>query len=118
MLCFKYERVVRADNTVQLGEHRLQLLADDCRLSWARVHVEVHERLDGSLAVYQPGPVPHDAAGTCGGTDAASAGVPTPGQPSHASGIPPHGANHPNPVNGSSVGETTRKTCPEAWTNP
>jgi transposase len=55
VLCFKYDRVVRADNTVQLGEHRLQLLADDRRLSWARTHVEVHERLDGSLAVYHEG---------------------------------------------------------------
>jgi hypothetical protein len=45
----------RLPNTVQLGEHRLQLLPDKERRSYARAHVEVHERLDGSLAVYYAG---------------------------------------------------------------
>jgi hypothetical protein len=53
--CFKYVRTVALDNTVQLGEHRLQLLPDKERRSYARAHVEVHERLDGSLAVYYAG---------------------------------------------------------------
>jgi len=50
--CFKYQRTVGMDNTVRLGEHRLQLLPGPRRRSWARAVVEVQERLDGSLAVY------------------------------------------------------------------
>lgn len=52
LFCFKYLRTVAADNTVALGVHRLQLLACASRASYARAQVEVHERLDGSLAVY------------------------------------------------------------------
>lgn len=55
LCCFKYVRTVALDNTVQLGEHRLQVLPDKERRSYARAHVEVHERLDGSLAVYYAG---------------------------------------------------------------
>jgi transposase len=55
LFCFKYVRTVAADNTVQLGEHRLQLLPGRGRVSFARCHVEVHERIDGSLAVYYQG---------------------------------------------------------------
>jgi hypothetical protein len=52
VFCFKYVRTVAADNTVRLGEHRLQLLPGRMRVSWAKCEVEVQERLDGSLAVY------------------------------------------------------------------
>lgn len=55
VFCFKYLRVVGADNTVQLGTHRLQLLPSRERASYARVQVEVHERLDGSVVVYHRG---------------------------------------------------------------
>ncbi|HEY6406937.1 MAG TPA: hypothetical protein VIY29_05670 [Ktedonobacteraceae bacterium] len=55
IFCFKYERTVALDNTVTLGEHRLQLLPDQQRRSYARAQVEVHERLDGSLAVCYAG---------------------------------------------------------------
>jgi hypothetical protein len=55
VFCFKYGRTVALDNTVQLGEHRRPLLPDKERRSYARAHVEVHERLDGSLAVYYAG---------------------------------------------------------------
>ncbi len=55
VFCFKYVRVVGADNTVKFGEHRLQLLASRERASYAKARVEVHERLDGSLAVYHEG---------------------------------------------------------------
>jgi hypothetical protein len=55
VFCFKYGRTVALDNTVQLGEHRLQLLPDKERRSYVRARVEVHERLDGSLAVYYAG---------------------------------------------------------------
>lgn len=52
ILCFKYVRTVALDNTIHFGEHRLQLLPEKPRRSYARAEVEVHERLDGSLAVY------------------------------------------------------------------
>ena len=53
--CFKYERVVANDNTVTLGEHRLQILAKEGRQGYARARVQIHERLDGSLAIYHQG---------------------------------------------------------------
>lgn len=53
--CFQYQRTVAVDNTVQLGPHRLQLQPGPDRLSYARAQVIVHERLDGSLAVYYQG---------------------------------------------------------------
>jgi transposase len=55
VLCFKYLRVVGADNVVRLGAHRLQLLPNRERASYARTQVELHERLDGGLAVYHRG---------------------------------------------------------------
>ena len=55
VFCFKYYRTVGTDNVVPLGEHRLQIMPTNGRLSYARARVEVHERLDGSLAVYYQG---------------------------------------------------------------
>jgi hypothetical protein len=55
VFCFKYRRTVAPDNTVQFGEHRLQLLPGAPRRSWVHAQVEVHERLDGSLAIYHQG---------------------------------------------------------------
>jgi hypothetical protein len=55
VFCFKYQRRVGADNVVRLGEHRLQIQPTNGRLSYAHALVEVHERLDGSLAVYYQG---------------------------------------------------------------
>lgn len=55
VFCFKYYRTVGADNVVRFGEHRLQILPTNGRLSYAHARVEVHERLDGSLAVYYQG---------------------------------------------------------------
>jgi transposase len=52
VFCFKFERVVAADNTVQCAGHRLQLLPDRQRASYAKARVEVQIRMDGSLAVY------------------------------------------------------------------
>jgi transposase len=61
--CFTYLRTVALDNTVQLGEHRLQLLPGRQRISYARAQVEVQERLDGRLVVvYQGEPVASHAA--------------------------------------------------------
>jgi transposase len=67
VFCFKYERVVQPDNTVHFAGRQLQLRATPERASWARARVEVHERLDGSLAVAYRGtfllttPAPADA---------------------------------------------------------
>jgi transposase len=55
--CFKYERKVGKDNTVRFGEHRLQLMPGKGRGSFAGKAVEVHERMDGSIAVCRQGEV-------------------------------------------------------------
>lgn len=67
VFCCKYQRTVAAENTVRCGEHGRQRLPGPTRRSWATAQVEVHERLDGSLAVYSQGtclttrPAPPDA---------------------------------------------------------
>lgn len=55
VFCFKYWRSVGQDNTVRLGEVRLQIEPGPGRRSYARAKVQVHERLDGSLRVYHEG---------------------------------------------------------------
>ena len=61
--CFKYGRVVAADNTIRFGGRVLQLGPVGGRRSLARTRVEVHERLDGSLLVLWRGePVASAAA--------------------------------------------------------
>jgi hypothetical protein len=55
LFCFKYERTVAADNTVPLGPHRIQLLADRHRASYARTRVEIQVRMDGAIAVSHEG---------------------------------------------------------------
>ena len=55
VFCFKYHRTVGLDNVVRFGEHRLQILPTNGRSSCVRAKVELHERLDGSLAVYYQG---------------------------------------------------------------
>jgi transposase len=57
--CFKYARVVAADNTVTFAGQRLQLLPGPQRRGYAQAHVTVHERLDGRLAVYDAGQCVH-----------------------------------------------------------
>ncbi len=54
-LCFHYQRTVAADNTIRFGGQTLQLLPGLNRLSYAHAHVEVQERLDGSLVVCYQG---------------------------------------------------------------
>jgi len=67
VFCFKYERLVQPDNTIHFAGRQLQLQASPERASWTRARVEVHERLDGSLAVVYRGvfivttPAPPDA---------------------------------------------------------
>lgn len=53
--CFKHKRSVAADNVVSFEHHRLQILADPDRASYARVEVELHQGLDGELAVFYQG---------------------------------------------------------------
>jgi len=55
VFCFKYDRTVGADNVVRFSEHRLQIVPSNGRPSYTHAHVAVHERLDGSLAVYYHG---------------------------------------------------------------
>ena len=55
VFCFKDIRVVAADNTVRIGNHCLELLPNHQRTSFARVHVEVREQLDGRTAIYYLG---------------------------------------------------------------
>jgi transposase len=52
---FNYRRTVAPDNTVQVGERRVPLRPGPTRRSWGRAPVEVHHRLDSSLAVYYQG---------------------------------------------------------------
>jgi hypothetical protein len=55
VFCFKFQRVVASDNTVQCEGHRLQLLPDRTRASYAKTEVEVQLRMDGSVAVFHQG---------------------------------------------------------------
>lgn len=55
VFCFKHTRTVGGDNVVAFDHHRLQILADGERSSYARLEVEVHRRLDGTLAVFHQG---------------------------------------------------------------
>ena len=55
VFCFKYQRTVGRDNVVRFEGHRLQIMPTNGRSSYARAKVEVHERMDGSLAVYYKG---------------------------------------------------------------
>ena len=55
VFCFKYQRTVGGDNVVRFGEHRLEIIPTNGRRSYAHAKVEVHERMDGSLAVYYQG---------------------------------------------------------------
>ena len=55
LFCFKYQRVVANDHTLRFAGRVIQLPRTGERVSYARVRVEVHERLDGSLAVWHGG---------------------------------------------------------------
>ncbi len=55
VFCFKYRRTVAADNTISFAGRSFQLEPGPQRRSYARALVEVHERLEGSLAVYHSG---------------------------------------------------------------
>ena len=52
LFCFKYRRRVAPDNTVQFAGRVFQIPPGPDRLSYARALVELHQRLDGSIALY------------------------------------------------------------------
>jgi hypothetical protein len=55
IFCFKYLRIVAADNTISFATQCLQLLPDAQRRSYARARVQVHEHFDGHLSVHLAG---------------------------------------------------------------
>lgn len=55
LFCLKYTRKVAPDNTIRFGGQVLQIPPGPERVSYARTIVEVHERLDGSIALYYQG---------------------------------------------------------------
>ena len=55
VLSFKYLRTVPNDNTVRCNGAAIQILPDAYRATYARAHVEVQERLDGSIVVTHQG---------------------------------------------------------------
>jgi transposase len=50
--CYKYQRTVGSDNVVRFVNHRLQILPNSERASYARCRVQVYAGLDGNLAVH------------------------------------------------------------------
>lgn len=76
IFCFKYQRIVAGDNVVRFGNHRIQIMPTNGRSSYIKANVEVHERMDGSLAVYYQGhclatkPAPPEAPGLRAGSTA------------------------------------------------
>jgi len=55
LFCFKYQRAVANDHTIRFAGRVLELPRTAERVSYARARVEVHEHLDGSLAVWHGG---------------------------------------------------------------
>lgn len=52
ILCWKYKRVVKNDNTVSLDGTILQIPPSDVRCSFAKAVVEVHKLLDGTITIH------------------------------------------------------------------
>ena len=55
LFCFKHRRIVGNDHTVQFSGVVIDVPPGGPRRSYAKAEVEVHERFDGSLAVYFQG---------------------------------------------------------------
>jgi len=55
VFCFKYYRIVGADNVVAFAHHRIQIHPCNGRQSYYRARVEIQERMNGSLAIYYQG---------------------------------------------------------------
>ena len=107
LFCFKYRRTVAADNTVQFARQTFQLVPSVQRLSWAKAEVEVHERLDGSVAIYHQG--------TCLTSTPAPPTAPT----LRARGGPRGAAGPPTPVPAAAwPADDSRETPPPAAAPP
>lgn len=55
VFCFKYSRTVTKDNVVRFYDQRFQIMPSNGRSSYAHARAEVHQRMDGSLAIYYQG---------------------------------------------------------------
>ena len=55
VFCFKYSRIVGKDNVVRFDGRRFQILPSTGRSNYAHARVEMHQRMDGSLAIYYQG---------------------------------------------------------------
>jgi transposase len=53
--CFKHTRSVGGDNVIKFNRIRLQVVPSNRRMSYTHARVEVHEKLDGSIAVFYQG---------------------------------------------------------------
>jgi transposase len=53
--CMKHQRTVNGDNTISFSGHTLPIPPDRQRGSYRRARVDVHQRLDGSLAICYQG---------------------------------------------------------------
>ena len=81
IFCFKYLRTVANDHTVTLGPDLVQIVPNG--RSYAKVRVEIHEHVDGTMAVFYQGhppldQAPDDADGCTGGGATRTAGQPLP----------------------------------------
>ncbi len=98
ILCLKHIRTAGNDNVVRFKRRRLQILPSHGRKSYARVRVEVHEQLNGSIAIYHGGmrlnttPAPLEApALRASSTQSAQLTVPpTHSAPAHRKPAPDH----------------------------
>lgn len=104
VFCCKYRRTVANDNTVALGPHRIQLLPGPQGRSFAKAHVEVHERLDGQVAVFYQG---HRLA-----TRPLTAALALEAPARDYDRVHPLEAGHPRPRGGSQVSPSLRKSRP------
>ena len=52
VLCWKYKRVVKNDNTISLEGKSFQIPPSDVRCSFAKAAVEVHKLLDGTITIH------------------------------------------------------------------
>jgi transposase len=108
IFCFKYERLVQADNTVRFDGREIQLLPLPQRRSWVRARVEVHEHFDGAIAVYYRSTrIPSRAAPATATTIRARQGprlgaglpqAPAPPAPPRSAPPPPQPARLPSPT--------------------
>ncbi len=128
--CFKYVRVVGADNTVTLGPARLQTQPGPQRRSSAHAPVEGHERLDGRLAVRSGGQEVHTTPAPAEAPRLRARPGPRPGTPSAPSELAPLAApaapigrnaarpDAPQPVQGGRRSGPRAPTVDHPWRRP